>query len=168
MTIDFVPREKWGARPAKPGIVHRSADAVQAVVFHYAGVRAPSSPEQEVSMVRAIQRHHMDANGWADIGYHALIGPSGRVYVGRDSLTIGAHCAGFNTASIGLCVLTNDGMPSLAAIYAAEQSVLLNDFVFGRTLRILTHREKVATGCPGDRLHKWVVTARRPGGHLAR
>ena len=41
--------------------------------------------------------------GWADIGYHYVIYRNGTVATGRDVDTIGAHCKGHNTYSIGIC-----------------------------------------------------------------
>jgi N-acetylmuramoyl-L-alanine amidase len=39
------------------------------------------------------------------IGYHFIIRPDGIVKIGRDEEEIGAHVEGFNTNSIGVCLL---------------------------------------------------------------
>jgi N-acetyl-anhydromuramyl-L-alanine amidase AmpD len=44
------------------------------------------------------------AKGWSDIGYHYFIDKHGKVFDGRPILKMGAHCAGHNRDSIGICV----------------------------------------------------------------
>jgi len=51
--------------------------------------------------VQSIQRSHQTANGWADIGYHFLVGENGKVYEGRGWNREAAHSPGFNTGSFG-------------------------------------------------------------------
>ena len=43
------------------------------------------------------------AKGWADIGYHYLIGLNGERWNGRNVNLVGAHCEGYNANSIGVC-----------------------------------------------------------------
>jgi len=54
-----------------------------------------------------IQRDHMDAKGWGDIGYHFRIDPSGRVLEGRELLwqmpTLPTLFAPRSIASTGSC-----------------------------------------------------------------
>ena len=52
--------------------------------------------------------------GWNGIGYHFVIDLDGTVETGRDINTVGAHCQGHNTGSIGICYiggLDEDGNP---------------------------------------------------------
>lgn len=44
------------------------------------------------------------ARGWSGIGYHFVIGEGGTIEQGRDIDAPGAHVAGFNTTTIGVCV----------------------------------------------------------------
>ena len=58
-----------------------------------------------------IRQWHLQ-RGWDDIGYHYVIELDGSIHKGRDEGTIGAHCFGHNTDSIGICYvggLTSDG-----------------------------------------------------------
>ena len=70
------------------------------------------------SSVRGIWRYHTKSNGWADIGYHYIMAPSGlELYEGRPLSEIGAHTGGNppvgvlrnfgNTNSIGICLIGN-------------------------------------------------------------
>ena len=45
------------------------------------------------------------AQGWACIGYHYVIRRDGTVEKGRDEEVVGAHVAGFNERSIGICMV---------------------------------------------------------------
>ena len=58
----------------------------------------------------AIRRYHIEENGWTDIGYHyglELIGDHYEVLMGRPENTAGAHCAGRNAESLGICFVGN-------------------------------------------------------------
>lgn len=43
------------------------------------------------------------ARMFSDVGYHYFIDKAGILHKGRDLSTIGAHCAGHNKDSIGIC-----------------------------------------------------------------
>ncbi len=51
-----------------------------------------------------IDRWHR-ARGFAQIGYHYVIGLKGEVWRGRDEREIGAHVLGYNRNSIGVCYI---------------------------------------------------------------
>jgi len=42
--------------------------------------------------------------GFSTIGYHYFIRRNGRVEVGRKESDVGAHCKGYNSESIGICL----------------------------------------------------------------
>ncbi|QZT36939.1 N-acetylmuramoyl-L-alanine amidase [Halosquirtibacter xylanolyticus] len=58
---------------------------------------------QEHDNIQTIRRWHMN-RGWKDIGYHYFISKDGRTRWGRNLATYGAHCAGHNRDSIGICL----------------------------------------------------------------
>lgn len=51
-----------------------------------------------------IKEWHLQ-RGFTDIGYHYVITLDGTIQEGRDIRTIGAHCSGHNTGSIGICYI---------------------------------------------------------------
>ena len=58
----------------------------------------------------AIKRYHTVDLGWKDIGYHYIleyVKGEVQVYNGRPIETVGAHCKGQNTNSIGICIVGN-------------------------------------------------------------
>jgi len=52
-----------------------------------------------------IRRWHTEGNGWSDIGYHYVICRDGTVETGRSEERVGAHVAGHNADSIGVCMV---------------------------------------------------------------
>lgn len=166
MTIDFVTRGQWGARPPRQ-LAHRTYDQITASVIHYADLPVHATLPDEEAAVRGIQRFHMDAKGWADIGYHYLVGMTGTVYEGRPLYTVGAHCEGFNTPSFGVCFLTADGITPVAGAACVNLIQLVEYVTLHHKVAILAHREKRPTHCPGDKLFTWIVAVRSPGGPLS-
>jgi flagellar hook assembly protein FlgD len=105
----IIRRAAWGANESIVRDAPSYAAAVRfAVVHHTAGTNSYSGSDS-AAIVRGIQRYHVLANGWDDIGYNFLIDKYGRVFEGRaggiDRNVIGAHAQGFNTGSTGVAIL---------------------------------------------------------------
>ena len=60
-----------------------------------------SKPNVDLNVADVRKMHKKQ--GWSDIGYHYLIRLDGRIEVGRDVDTIGAHVEGHNAHTIGVC-----------------------------------------------------------------
>jgi peptidoglycan hydrolase-like protein with peptidoglycan-binding domain len=71
VAIDLVPRRDWLARA--PRGAYTQLDSTKGVKVHYTGGRVDpgivDDHDECVALVRSIQGHHMDGNGWIDIGY---------------------------------------------------------------------------------------------------
>jgi len=90
--------------------------------------------------------------GWSDIGYHYVILLDGTIELGRQINVIGAHVAGHNSNSIGICYIGGgDGVDTRTV----EQKESLNSLL--KTLKlifkdalILGHRDfnGVTKECP--------------------
>lgn len=52
--------------------------------------------------VNDVRRWHLD-RGYQDVGYHYVVKLDGTIQVGRPEDCVGAHCAGKNRQSIGIC-----------------------------------------------------------------
>lgn len=63
-----------------------------------------------LSSLEAIRRHHIEVNGWDEIGYHAIIEyvkGKARILTGRSTLYQGAHERMLNATHLGVCVVGN-------------------------------------------------------------
>ena len=97
-----------------------------------------------------MHRWHL-ANGWVGIGYHFFVSKDGKVYQGRPINTIGAHCSGHNSHSIGICAegdFTYDKMGKTQK----QAIVKLIGYCKSRypQAAVVGHKELGVTGCPGD------------------
>ncbi len=178
----IVPRSGWLANESirRGGPTYTSSIRL-AIVHHTAGSNTYTR-EQAPAIVRAIQLYHVQANGWNDIGYNALVDKYGTVYEGRYGgialNVVGAHARGFNTGSFGIAYLGNfettepaqAGLDALARTIAWKLDVAHVDAEsslnvvsggnerfnpgIGVFLRAISgHRDTGATSCPGDRLY---------------
>ena len=107
----IVRRAEWGADESIVRSRPYYASAVRfAVVHHTAGTNSYSASES-AAIVRGIERYHVLANGWNDIGYNFLVDKYGQVFEGRGGgiakNVVGAHAEGFNTGSTGVAVIGN-------------------------------------------------------------
>lgn len=168
----MIARATWGARdpdhaaPNETGFYsalnplgwrqYDDLSIYRTLVVHHSVIYAPN----DARTMNAVQNLHMDERGWADIGYHLCIGKSGAVYTGRDINVRGTHVAGYNTGSLGICLLgntTTDGVPeaqwqSLNAVCARMKSLLPVTHLAG-------HRDfNPDTECPGNTLYDQLDT----------
>ncbi|MDT8419343.1 MAG: N-acetylmuramoyl-L-alanine amidase [Desulfuromonadales bacterium] len=111
-----------------------------------------------------IDRWHR-AKGWRAIGYHHVIRRDGTIEKGRDldgdgdvSDEIGAHAAGFNKGSIGICLV--GGKPDFNFTRAQMRHL---DFLVGEYeirypgIEVLGHRDlpAVTKTCPNFDVRQW-------------
>ena len=76
------------------------------VVVHHGGIPKYCRDQETCSdIVRTYQDLHLDQRGWWDIGYNFVIGEDGNIYEGRGWDYTGAHAIGYNTQSIGICII---------------------------------------------------------------
>lgn len=112
----------------------------------------------------AIRRWHKD-KGWADIGYHFVIRRNGQLELGRDVEIAGAHVAGHNATTIGICLvggLDEDGQPDNN--YTTAQMDQLRKLVADlkkthKSAIVQGHRDfpGVAKDCPCFNVRGWAL-----------
>lgn len=126
-------------------------------VHHDAQMAAPSmTKDQAMERMRQHQIHHMQGNGWADIGYHYVISPKGLILAGRSIFSPGSHVYQNNTGNLGICLMGNfeqqtppkvqiDALVQLAAWWCENLDI--------RPANIKGHQDFLATACPGETLY---------------
>lgn len=135
---------------------------IKYIVVHCAATK----PSQDIG-VAEIRDWHVKGNGWRDVGYHYIIRRDGRVEDGRPIAQAGAHVAGYNSNSIGVCLVggvDDKGQPE--ANYTSAQWEALKSKL--RALKqqfpqaaIQGHRDfpKVAKACPCFDVIPWAKEA---------
>lgn len=133
--------------------------ATNLIVIHCSATR----PSMDVG-AKEIDRWHK-AQGWQKIGYHYVIRRNGHLETGRREDEIGAHAAGHNHNSIGVCWVGGVHEDSLGPEdnRTDEQKAALANIV--RTLHgkypqahILGHTDlpNVNKACPSFDVAKWL------------
>ena len=67
-------------------------------------VHCSATPEGKDFTVQQIDSWHRQ-RGFSCIGYHYIIYRDGTIHCGRPESRVGAHCAGHNANSIGVCYI---------------------------------------------------------------
>lgn len=109
--------------------------------------------------VKEIREWHVKDNGWDDIGYHFVIRRSGTIEDGRPILVPGAHVAGHNKNSIGICLV---GGKSGKPLFTKEQFVALKMMLINLK-QIFAHAEIKGhyelddkKTCPNFNVQEWL------------
>ncbi|WP_433426384.1 hypothetical protein ACQP1V_42795 (plasmid) [Microtetraspora malaysiensis] len=174
MAIDLVTRGQWGARDAKGA--HTYLASTKGVKVHYTGGREDPRMVDDhdlcVARVRAIQRQHMDSNGWMDIGYSLCVCAHRKVFVGRGPHNLpAANGAGLNSGHYAVLGLVgNSGLvvPPPGMLHGIVDAIEYLRAHGGAGAEIKGHRDGYSTSCPGEQLYQWVKRgAPRPGGGTA-
>ena len=117
-------------------------------------IHCTATPEGRDYTVDDIRRWHK-ARGFSDVGYHYVIYRNGHIMDGRDVDLVGAHCAGHNTNSIGVCYVggmdaANKNPKDTRTL--AQKATLLSLLMDLRKLypraRIRSHRDFANKACP--------------------
>lgn len=175
--IAVLPRSAWtGAGVARPKNIN-PMNGVRRITIHHDGMNAFSSTyladsARRIEQVRQshIQRKAKSGERWADIGYHYVIDPAGRVFEARSSQYQGAHVEDQNENNLGIMVLGNYNRqrPTGASMDAMERMLGAQMRRYNVSVgRVRTHRELAPTACPGDSLQAFMNQIRSRGGRLA-
>ncbi|GAA2685526.1 peptidoglycan recognition protein family protein [Nonomuraea recticatena] len=172
---NLVTRDQWNARTHKGHTPLR--ERPRGVKYHYVGGRVEPDIVKDhgqcVALVKSIQRHHMDTNLWADIGYSVQCCPHREIFIGRGPGVVpAANGPGLNAqhyailalvGDSGLVVPTDDMLHGLLDARAWLMGLREEEQPCGG--EVLGHRDGYGTECPGDWLYDWIRRGHpRPGG----
>lgn len=128
-------------------------------------IHCSATPEGRDYTVGTIRSWHVQGNGWKDIGYHYVIYLDGSVHGGRPLEQAGAHTAGHNAHSIGICYIGGvaaDGKTPKDTRTLQQREALarlvgtLREQFPGATVH--GHNEFAAKACPSFNVKKWIAT----------
>lgn len=167
---NVVTRTQWTRMGvARPSEINPMNGINRITVHHSAvdnsGLRNPSDTAR---MIEGIRAGHV-GRGWADIGYHYVIDPSGKIWEGRSTRFQGAHVEFNNEHNLGIVVLGNfeTQSPSPQAVRTLDRFVASQMARFAVPLRrVYTHQELKRTLCPGRSLQRYMLASRGRGGGL--
>jgi N-acetylmuramoyl-L-alanine amidase len=142
------------------------------IIVHCAATRPDWMQGRPISeKVEAIRRWHTDpkpkGNGWRDIGYHYVIDRDGAVATGRPLDQVGAHVAGRNTNTIGICLLGGFGSNERDRFeqhFTTAQDRALRKLIaelmkaHGK-MAVTGHNQFAAKACPGFHAPTWYASA---------
>ncbi len=145
---------------------------VTRITIHHDGMNPFTSTSQSESARRLelIRQSHVNKRGWADIGYHYIIDPAGRVWQGRSVQYQGAHVQDQNEGNLGIMCMGNyDRQVATTAMVSSLTRFLASQMkLYGvATRRVYTHQEINPTECPGRSIQAAMRGARSRGGALA-
>ena len=129
------------------------------LIYHHTWL--PRASNIGIETVRAIQKYHINANGWDDIAYHFIIDSLGSIFEGREIIHIGSHCIP-NTGKLGICMI-GDYDPGqdivtqemLNSLYELTK-YLCNKFKINYN-EIYGHRDFYANKtCPGESIYQLI------------
>lgn len=145
-------------------MIYQGNTPVDTIWLHCAATRPEWWADRPIEAVRdEIDRWHRD-RGWKGIGYHWIIDRAGNRIAGRPETQQGAHVAGHNRGSIGICLMGGHGSTENDRFEdhftPAQEAALwqLIGEIRGRTQikAIRGHNEVAAKACPGFVVRDWV------------
>ena len=132
-------------------------------------IHCSASPNGRADTIRDVDRWHKERGFLRSLafrskyrpeltscGYHACIHTDGTVALGRHTDEVGAHAAGYNHDSIGVCLIGTDEFSpeQIEALELYLQSVL----AMYPNATVMGHKDLpgVKKSCPGFNVAKWM------------
>jgi len=172
---NVLPRSAWtSVGVANPGDIN-PMNGIQRITIHHDGMEAFTSTNQSecARRIELVRNSHVRGGrgnkAFADIGYHYVIDPAGRVWEARNIRYQGAHVQDNNENNLGICCLGNydEQQPTPATKGSLDRFVAAQMKRYNVPLsRVKTHREINPTACPGRNMQAYMVATRGPSGQL--
>lgn len=167
-----IPRSAWTSAPI---ITSRcsSMGGINKITIHHAAIDSSNlqSSDDVKRRLASIRNEHVNRKPepFADIGYHFVIDPQGRVWEGRPLKFQGAHVADRNENNMGIMLLGDftKQQPTTAQINSMDAFVAKQMQRYGIAVgKVYTHRELGKSACPGANLQRYMDRTRAAGGRL--
>lgn len=131
-------------------------------------IHCSATPEGQDVTVEQIRNWHINQRHWSDIGYNYVIYRDGSLHEGRPLANGGAHTAGYNSRSIGVCYIGGCAPNSTKAkdTRTYQQNNTLYQFVRQQLIHyrdvehtqmtVHGHYEFAAKACPSFNVEEWL------------
>lgn len=168
---DVLPRSAW----TRAGVANQSDInpmlPISRITIHHDGMDSFTSTSQADAARRLemIRTAHTRQRKFADIGYHYVVDPGGRVWEARSVRYQGAHVQDNNEGNLGVMCLGNfdQHRPSSAQISALDRFVASQMKRYNVAInRVYTHQEINPTACPGRNLQSYMIATRGRTGNM--
>ncbi len=100
-----------------------------------------------------IHQWHLD-RGWDGIGYHWVITVDGKLQAGRPEYWNGSHAKGFNSNSIGVCLIGTDDFNDVQ--WKILENLVLEKMIQYPDIKVIGHNEISNKTCPGFDVQWWL------------
>lgn len=116
-------------------------------------IHVTDTPDLRDVRIAEVKKWHTDpkpkGNGWSDVGYHYLILRDGSIELGRLHTVSGAHTAGHNKGSLGICWVGRDKIApeQMETLIKLTKNLMA---AYGLTAKdVVGHKElNAGKGCP--------------------
>lgn len=170
LPTNVIARSTWTRQSVIRSLAN-PMNGVNRITIHHDAIPAQRLRTQSDAIARlnSVRQSHLK-EGWADIGYHYVIDPQGRVWEGRPLTFQGAHVKDTNEHNIGVMCMGNfdQHRPTSSQIASLDGfvAVLMRRHRIPAN-RVYTHQELMATRCPGRNLQSYMLATRGRGGKMA-
>jgi hypothetical protein len=177
---EVIPRSRWTSEGIVAGRLTANGNGglmngISRITVHHDALDSGSirSTGDAIRRLNQVRTAHITRRPepFADIGYHYIIDPQGRIWEGRPIRYQGAHVKGQNEHNLGIVLMGHFDRqsPTPAALDSLERFVVWAMHHYNIPLsRVKTHQEMAPTECPGRNLQRYMVRARSGGGALYR
>ena len=170
--LSILPRARWNPSfPAKVNQMRPMNKPFRLTVHHSAhdDVDSAETLAGTARLIRGMQESHVRDRDWADLAYHYVIDPKGRVWEGRSIKYQGAHAGNepLNRGNIGIVLMGDfeETQPTAAAVANLVALIAHLRRTYGIPPgEIYGHQDLNPTKCPGRHLEAVVKKLRAAKG----
>lgn len=126
----------------------------------YVVIHCSDTPSTMDIGAKEIRQWHIVDNGWADIGYQYVIRRNGLREHGRPEAAVGSHVKGFNSCSIGICMVGGKGGSNFTKLQWEELEKLVKELLKKYPkVEVVGHCElNSGKTCPNFNVQDWLKT----------